>query len=426
MLKEYNEQLQKLRTQAVEALEEIRSNTDEARTAELERRHDEIMAEFDKVEARAQRERDHEARLARFEERSQQLREQRRPGGNLAVAGSDEPGAEGVYYRSAFNEYMRAAGNLALLSPEHRAVLQSGYQKVEAGETRAQTTTNTAGGYTVPTELMPRLIETMAAFGPMLDPNWTFELVTANGVTMTMPTIDDVANESMVVQHAQGTTLTDDGGADMVFGQKSLEAYGYNTEWIRVSRELAEDSALGMEAVIINLLAKRLARKGNTLLTTGDGTGDPNGIVTAASTGKTAASATAIVFDEMIDLEHSIDEAYRANAGYMFRDSTLQAIRKLKDGDGNYIWTAGNVQGGVPNRINGYPYRVNPAMAAIATTNKTIAFGDFKAYYVRKVGQPLIAAIQDKDFWPGFGIAGYWRIDGELSDTSAVKLLAQA
>lgn len=433
-LKEVQQKLGELRTQATAALEEIRSNTDESRAAELDKRHDDIMAEFDVLEARAKREERHAQIVDRFEQRSEDLerraREGRRPGASGEVNGEDDGGESGLTYRSAFGKYIAAAGNMGELSPEERAMLRSGYQTVEgAAEQRALTKgTNSAGGYTVPTELMPRLIETMAAFGPMLDPNWTFELVTDTGVTMTMPTIDDVANESMVVQHTEGATLTDDGGADPTFGQKSLEAYGYNTEWVRISAELAQDSSLAMESVLIRILGQRLARKGNTLLTTGDGTGDPNGIITAAASGKTAALTNAVTWDELMDLEHSVDQAYREQpgAGYMFKDSTLLALRKLKGGDGQYIWQAGNVQAGVPNLINGKPYRVNPAMGALATGVEAIVFGDFKAYYVRKVGQPLIAAIQDKDFWPGFGIAGFWRIDGELSDTAAVKTLTMA
>lgn len=429
-LKALQAQRMTLRTQATDALEEIRKNTDEARTAELEKRHDDIMGEFDKIDAKIDRELEHESRMKRFDDREEsrerRQREQRRPGGDVDVRGEDLGDDDQVTYRAAFGAYLANAGNVAMLSPEQRSVLQTGYQTVEKGEQRAQTTTAAAGGYTVPEEMMPRLIKKLAQMGPMLDPDFVFEMVTASGVAMPFPTVDDVANESMVVQDTEGATLTDDAGSDVVFGEKQLEAYGYNTEWIRVSLALAQDSALAMQGVIIDLLGDRLARKGNTLLTTGDGTGDPNGVITAASTGVTAASATAIVFDELIDLEHSIDSAYREGASYMLKDATLKVIRKLKNSDGDYIWQAGNVQAGVPNMLNGYRYRVNPAMATIAASAKTIAFGDFKKYFVRKVGQPLIAAIQDKDFWPGFGVAGYWRIDGELADTAGIKLLAQA
>jgi HK97 family phage major capsid protein len=83
----------------------------------------------------------------------------------------------------------------------------------------------------------------------------------------------------------------------------------------------------------------------------------------------------------------------------------------------------GNVQAGIPPTFNGRPYSINQAMASLGTGNKVMLFGDFSKYYVRKVGSPLIGAISDKDFWPGFGIAGYIRFDGELADNAAVKHL---
>jgi HK97 family phage major capsid protein len=228
-----------------------------------------------------------------------------------------------------------------------------------------------------------------------------------------------------VVKHTEGTTLTDDGGSDVVFGEKRLESYPFNTEWLRVSKELVDDSIFNMEQLLGSLLGERLGRRANLELTVGDGTGDPNGIVTASTLGKTAAAVAAITWDEVLDLEHSVDPAYRVGprVRYMFNDSVLLALRKLKDGDGNYLWQMGNVQAGIPPTFNGRPYSINQAMASLGTGNKVMLFGDFSKYYVRKVGSPLIGAISDKDFWPGFGIAGYIRFDGELADNAAVKHL---
>jgi HK97 family phage major capsid protein len=110
----------------------------------------------------------------------------------------------------------------------------------------------------------------------------------------------------------------------------------------------------------------------------------------------------------------------------MFNDATLKVIRKLKDGDGNYLWQMGNVQAGIPGTLNGRRYIINQQIASLGASNKFMLFGDFKKYYVRKVGAPLIGALQDKDFWPGFGVAGYIRFDGELADAGAVKALVNA
>lgn len=421
-LKEMQERRSKLVADARAALEEIRGNTDDSRAAELEQRHDTIMADFDKLEVDIARE-ERVARAERsIEERAERERREKRPPFQATEAPAGGEG-EQITYRSAFYAYLRAQGQEGLLDAEIRSVLRSGYQELSP-EQRAQVTgTNTAGGYTVPTELQALLIKSMKAWGPMYDPGVTFELNTSSGASMPFPTVDDTGGDSTVAATTQGTTLTDDGSGDVTFGQKSLSAYAYATPWLRVSKELADDSILNMEAVLADLLGERLGRKANTLLTTGTGSSQPNGIVTGSTLGKTAASASAITFDEIIDLTHSVDPAYRGSpkVGYMMHDTTLQAVRKLKDGQGNYLWQHGNVQQGVPATINSYPFQINQAMGQIATGVKVMIFGDLGKYIVRKVGAPLIGAIQDKDFWPGFGIAGWIRFDGNLMDTAAVK-----
>ncbi len=411
----------RLVTQAREALEEIKTNTDEARSAELEARHDTIMSEFDAIEKLIEREQNLagiEARAAEAEERG---RKGQRPNGDSEARGSDN--GEEISYRSAFHEYIRAQGQIGAMSAEARAVLNRGYEKVEL---RAQTTSATAGGYTIPEEMMGELTRSMLAFGPMYDENIARVIPTTGGNPMPFPTVNDTAVTAGA--HTEGATLTDDGGKDVTFGEKQLDAYAFDTEWLRVSKELADDSIFAMEALLGSLLGERLGRIANLQLTTGTGSSAPNGVVTASALGTTAAAVAALTYDEIMNFEHSVDPAYRSapGVGFMFNDTTLLAIRKLKDGDGNYLWQAGNVQGGVPNTLNGRPYYINQAMASLAAASKVMLFGDFKKYFVRKVGAPLIGAIQDKDFWPGFGVAGYIRFDGELSDTAAVKHLITA
>lgn len=427
-LTELQQKLGELRTKATEALDEIRSNTDDNRATELENRHDAIMADFDKVQAQIEREERHarlEANAAELEERA---RAARRPGSDVSAPGGDN--GQQVDYRSAFHALMRAGGDKSELTAEERSVLARGYANVPAEELRAQTTSNSAGGYTVPTELLNILVKSMVAWGPMYDDNVATTITTTGGGALTMPTVNDTS-VTAGASGGEAVTLTDDGGKDVTFGAKTLNAYAFDTEWLRVSKELADDSIFAMEALLGDLLGERLGRIANLQLTTGTGSSAPNGIVTASTLGKTAAGTTAITSDEIIDLLHSVDPAYRTGpkAAFMFNDSTLAAIRKLKDGEGNYLWQMGNVQQGVPGSLLGYRYWVNQAMASIpasASASKVVLFGDFGKYFVRKVGAPLIGAIQDKDFWPGFGVAGYIRFDGELSDTAAVKHLITA
>jgi HK97 family phage major capsid protein len=411
---ELQEKRGRLVTQAREALDEITKNTDETRAAELDKRHDDIMAELDKLDANIAR----EERMEAAEKREEEERAKRRPNPDDGQARAEDEPAK-LEYREVFRKIVSGV-SVGELSSEERAVLKSGVD--QGAQFRAQSTSNTAGGYTVPVTLANFIIKSMAAWGPMYDPGICTEINTTSGEQINIPTVDDTAVP--VVKHTEGTALTDDGGSDVTLGQKVLNAFMYDTEFIRWSIELSQDSTIGWESFLGDLLGERLGRRANTELTTGDGNGDPNGIVTASSLGVTAASATGFTFDELFDLEHSVDPAYRQSpkARFMFADSTLKVLRKLKDGEGRYIWSAGDTTKGIASTLNGRNYSINQAMAAVATGNKSIIFGDFGKYFVRKVGSPIIGVMRER-FWPDLGIAGLIRLDGELGDTAAVKHL---
>jgi HK97 family phage major capsid protein len=409
---------EKLVHDAREALEEIKKNTDESRATELEQRHDTIMGELDKIDAAIER----EARVAKAEARSEELRASKRP---QPRDGEERTSSEAPEYREVFHKFLRSGAEMDALTSEERKVLRTGAPQ-DGAEFRVQTAgTNSAGGYTVPVELMNEIVKSMAATGPMYDANIVRELNTSSGNQINIPTVDDTAGTASL--HTEAAALTDDNSADATLGQKRLDAYVYDTKFVRWSMELGQDSIFNVEALLGELLGERLGRKANSILTTGTGSSQPNGIVTAASSGVTAAAVAAITCDELLDLAHSVDPAYRGSpkARFMFNDGTLKAIRKLKDGNGQYIWQMGNIQQGAPAQLLGYAYSVNQAMASLATGNKTVLFGDFGKYIVRKVGGPVLGVMRER-FWPDLGIAGLIRLDGELVDTAAVKYLVQA
>ena len=414
-----HEQRGRLVTQAREALEEIKSNTDESRSAELEARHDAIMAEFDKVEANIAR----EERQACIEAAAEEARAKDRPNmGGEEARGQDAP--EKPEYRDAFLKLARAGFDVQELTAEERSVIKAGI--VDKIEARAQTAgTTTAGGYTVPTDLARVIDKTLAMWGPMYDEAICNVITTASGNAIDFPTVDDTA--VAMAKHTEATAMTDDGGVDVTFGKMTLNAFAYDTEWVQVSMELLQDSAVNIEQFLGELLGERIARRVNTELTTGDGNGDPNGIVTASGLGVTAASQTAITADELIDLLHSVNPAYRMSpkARWMFNDTTLKAIRKLKDGDGTYIWQMGDIRTDAPGSLLGKPYSVNQACATAATGTKPIVFGDFGKYYVRKVGGPVIG-VRREYYWPNIGLAGIVRLDGDLIQSGAVRHLVMA
>lgn len=428
-LKELQGQREQLIAQAREALDEIRANTDDGRAAELEQRHDTIMDELDRLDRSIEREQRHEATLARVEQRMEdaerRAREDRRPGGHGEQRGTDAPGGGEITYRSAFASFLRAGGDVGELTAEERQVLRAGYAAGREEQRVLTAGTATAGGYTVPNELMNEIVKTMKDWGPMLDPAVARVITTASGNPMTVPTIDDTSGTAGL--HTEGGSVTDDGGADPVFGQKSLSAYVYDTEWVRVSLELLQDSMLNMEGFVGELLGERLARKANAILTTGTGSSQPGGVAALASTGKTAASATAVTADELIDLQHSVNAAYRRSpkCRWMFADSSLKAIRKLKDGNGQYIFQSANIALGTPAQLLDFPYSINDDMPAMTTGLDAFAFGDFSRFWVRLVGAPIVGVARER-FFPDIGLLGLIRLDGELVDTGAIKVLTMA
>lgn len=238
MSKELIEKREKLVADARSALDEIKKNTDEARAAELEKRHDTIMLEFDKVDAQIAREKRMADAEKRLEERAADERAKNRPiPGDGEGRGQDD--GEQVTYRSAFHRYVQVAGDMSALSAEERAALQAGVAPKEA---RAQTTTGSggaAGGYTVPTELSSQIIVSMKAWGPMYDEAICTVMNTSAGNPIDIPTIDDTSVP--VVQHTEAGAVTDDGGSDATFGKKTLNAYAYDTEWVKFSWELAQE-----------------------------------------------------------------------------------------------------------------------------------------------------------------------------------------
>jgi HK97 family phage major capsid protein len=422
MLKELLEQRDRLIAEARTALEEIRKNTDDARAAELDKRHDDIMAKVDALDAKITR----EERMIQVERQAEERRATQRPTQpDSETRGQDEPTGAAVAYRDAFYAMLACGGDPSSLPTEQRDALRAGLSQLPS-EVRAQlTTTGAAGGYTVPTELAAFIVRSMKAWGPMYDGDIVTDLTTTSGNQVNIPTVDDTANEAAA--RNEGADLVDDGSGDVAIGQKSLNAYVFATPIIRFSFELAQDSAFGVEPLLGDLIGERLGRIANRRNTTGTGANQPNGVVTASTLGKTSAAAAAITFDEVLELEHSVDPAYRASpkCRYMFNDNTLLALRKLKDSEGRYIWQAGNVQQGVPATLNGRPYSINQHMESLAAAKKVMLFGDLGKYFVRKVGQPLVGVLRER-FYPDLGIVGLIRFDGELSDTAAVKHLITA
>jgi HK97 family phage major capsid protein len=315
-------------------------------------------------------------------------------------------------YNAEFRNWI--VGGLEAVKPENRSMFT---------EVRAQSVaSNGGGGYTVPTGFRATLMEAMKAFGGVRTSGATI-ITTDAGNSLPIPTVDETSQTGELV--AENTAVT---AQDATFSSVTLGAYKFSSKSILVSFELLSDSAIDVEAFVANALATRLARALNTYGTTGTGSSQPQGVVTAATAGKTAASATAITYLELIDLIHAVDPAHRPNAKFMFKDGVLKALKQLQDSQGRPLWLPG-VAVKEPDTIVGYPYVINQDMAAMTTGQKTVLFGDFKYFHIRDVWAVELYRIVDKYIEQGsVGFLAYYRGDQKMVNpgSNPLKYLIQA
>lgn len=254
-----------------------------------------------------------------------------------------------------------------------------------ARENRAQSATVGAlGGYLVPPASMAAAFEVaMLFYGGMMD---VAEVIrTDSGVPFEWPGVNDTGNSGRQIGENAAVTVT-----DFVPSKDTWGAYKFTSDEVKVPYELLEDSAFDIPSIVGSMLGERIGRILNTKFTTGTGTATPYGIVNAATAGVTTASATAIKYDEVIDLIYSIDRAYRnASCSFMCNDDIVKYLRKLKDGTGNYLWTKATGPG-EPDMIDQYPLVINNDMTgdtsgALVTATTTLLFGQLNKYKIRMV-----------------------------------------
>jgi len=305
----------------------------------------------------------------------------------------------------ASDEYKRAFWN-AMRSKA------AGYEVLNA----LQVGTDSEGGYLVPDEFERTLVEALQE----------------ENIFRTMAKIIQTASgdRKIPVVASKGTaSWVDEEGAipesDDAFGQVSIGAYKLAT-MIKVSEELLNDSVFNLESYIAREFARRIGAKEEESFFIGNGTGKPTGIFNAtggAELGVTAASATAITVDEIMDLFYSLKSPYRKNAVFVMNDSTVKAIRKLKDGNGQYLWQP-SISAGQPDTILNRPVKTSAYVPAIAAGAKTIAFGDFGYYWIADRQGRSFQRLNELYAATGqVGFKATQRVDGKLILSEAIKVL---
>jgi HK97 family phage major capsid protein len=293
-------------------------------------------------------------------------------------------------------------------------------------EERAQSgpqNSTSVGGFTIQDAAMREVEIALLSFGAMRRAGCTI-IRTDTGGPLPIPTVNDTTNLGHLV--TEGTTIVT---TDVVFAQLVLDAWKYTSDKVLVSTELMQDNSINLPSVIGRILGERIGRVVNRDFTTGTGTGQPNGIVNAATfTQLTTGSSSSLTLTNLVTLYHQVDPAYRDNAKWMFNDNTLSKIKLLVDSQSRPLWLPGLVDR-APDTLLGSPYVINQDMASVTSTGKSILFGDFSKYWIRDVRDITLLRL-DERFAEFLQVAflAFMRTDGDLLDagTKPVRGLQQA
>ena len=278
----------------------------------------------------------------------------------------------------------------------------------------AKTTSNAP----VPTSFSNAVIDQARLVGPMLDPSVVTVLNTASGEDLVLPSLSSWSTAGL---EAEAATIDE---SDPAFAKTTLKAYKY-AFIVQVSQEFLADSNIDVIGFLGQQAGNAIGYAVNTVLTTGTGTVQPNGIVTASAAGGTGGTGVAGAFtaDNLIDLVYSLDGAARRLPGFgvMANGASIGAMRKLKTSGGDYVFVP-TIQPGTPDSILGVPLIENPAMASAGTSNKSAIAGHLPSYYVRQVGGIDVARSDDFAFDRGTVTLRFQiRVDGNLPQSSHIK-----
>jgi HK97 family phage major capsid protein len=250
-------------------------------------------------------------------------------------------------------------------------------------------------------------------------------ITTEGGNSLNYPTSDGTAEVGEIVAENAAASA-----GDVTFGTVAVNPYKYSSKKIALPLELIQDSAIDVVAFVVDRLATRLGRITNTHYTTGTGSSQPFGIMARTSAGKTGLSGQTltVIYDDLVDLKHSINRAYRPGASWMMNDLSVAIVSKIKETTGRPIWEPSLVAGSA-DRLLGFPVVSNDDVAVMAANAKSISFGDFSKYIVRDVaGSVLMRRFDDSAFALNgqVGFCGWMRTGGNLTDTAAVKHYANS
>ena len=270
------------------------------------------------------------------------------------------------------------------------------------------------GGYLVPEEFERQIVTALEAENVM---RTLCKVIT----TANERKIPVAGTHSVAAWTAENASYTE---SNPTFDQKTIDAYKL-TDLIKVSIELLDDSAFPLEPYIAQEFARAFGIAEEEAFCVGDGSGKPTGLFTAngGAVGVTTAGGTAITADEVISLVYSLKSPYRRNAKFLLNDATVAMLRKLKDGNGAYLWQP-SVQAGQPDKLLGYDLYTSPYAPTVAAGAYAIAFGDFNNYWIADRTGRTVQRLNELYSTNGqVGFVATERVDGKIILPEGIQLL---
>jgi HK97 family phage major capsid protein len=361
----------------------------------------EVDAMLDALDVKKQ-ELDTRARYAEFEKLAAQPDESKRLPNPAAVETKVAPAQDAEI--KAFQSIMRGS-RVGDLSPELKAALN--------------VTTDAQGGYLTPVLYYNDLVQALNV-GSIMRSAGARVLSLPGSESVKFPSL---TNSTRAVKTAEAVAFDE---VEPTVGEITFTPVKW-TRLVKASDEILSDSRIDLvRQIIMPDVANAFVLAENADFTTGDGVGDPQGIVTGGTQGKLAASATAITTDEVIDLYHALAYQYRNRANFMMNDATIKLVRKLKDSTNQYLWQPG-LQAGQPDQLLGRPVIVNNDMATAAINAKTIVFADFSYFWIADFAGLEIKPLMELYAASGqVGWRAFKRVDSRVMLATAVQYLQQA
>lgn len=407
-----------LRAKRAKLIEDARAlTTGDTMTAEQAAQFDAMMAEADQIKAQIDR-------IERAEDAERTLAQGVANRADDNGTSPDEQEDEERRHKRVFASWL--LGGINSLTGEDRDYV---VKRMSAAQSQFKndangTGTGPAGGYLVPPAFSDQLLVALKDYFSALD--LFDEVATATGADLPWPTNDDTSRRARII--GENNQI---GQSPMTFGQSVLKAFLYATDAVLVPWTLMEDSFIDLDAFITTALGTAFGRTLADDLTNGTGNGMPMGVATAAAAGPTSVGDT-IAFEDIMELKHSVNRAYRTGAVFMMNDNTVKSLALLKDNEGRPLWIP-SLQVDCPDVLAGFPIAVNESMADVAAGSAPILFGNMKNYKFRVTKQVSIVRLNERyaDFLQT-GFFGYARFGGGLPSAAqpikklVMKAAAQA